>query len=133
MELGKETEKINLNFEDFKKLSLDKVRKDNCLDLVESWEENLLHKDFHQSPDASYYSAKIYFIEEYRGKNHDIKVYSFSYLANHEIFFNNDYFTIDRLVLNKIALLENLMSSNKEEYLYETLKLYQEKAEDIKN
>lgn len=111
-----------LTFSDFKNLCLQKVRSDNCLDLVDSWQDNILHLDFTKSKNGDYYSSTIYFIEECSKDRYFIKVYRYSYLVKYETFFINDYQLIAREVLQKIAKFENLVSVNKDKLIYNLLK-----------
>jgi hypothetical protein len=129
IEVRGRTKVIGLTFEDFKKITLEKVRTDNYLNKVEFWEDNVLHSEFYENGDSSYYSSTIYFIEECRENNHYIKKYRYSYSC--ETLYEDGYEVIDTVVLRKISLLEGLISKSNARYLYGTLKKFQECAAKI--
>lgn len=111
----------NLTFADFKNLTLEKVRKDNGLTLIEDWKENILFSDFSENDNKEFYSADIYIIEEFQN-DYALKKYHYSYLVQLQTFFTEDYQFIDREVIQKIATFENIFVKNQDKYLSYSLK-----------
>jgi hypothetical protein len=110
---------INLRFEEFKEMSFESVRKDNNLDKVESWKDYIIHTEFYEDEERTYYSGNIYFIKEISSHEYFIKVYKYSYCTN--VFYEDGFELLDRVLLSKIVLLENALSKSNELGLYEVL------------
>jgi len=113
---------VNLTYEDFQALSLQKVREDNHLKLVETWEENVLSTEYYINKEKDYYSATIYFLEESYTTGYYIKRYSFTHLVRCSTFFNNGFVEIESDVISKISKLEELLAKSKDRHLYSVLK-----------
>lgn len=122
--MTKQTNILNLSYKDFQNLALQTTREDNHLDLVESWQENILNSEFSISEKKDYYAATIYFIVESYQNGYFLKRYSYSYLANHSIFFKDDYSIIDQIALKKIAKLESLVEKSEDKDMWRILKSY---------
>lgn len=118
----------NLSYKDFKNLCLRKVQHDNCLDLVDTWQDNILHLDFTKSENEDYYAATIYFIQECTKSGYFIKKYEYSYLAEYGKLYAEDYELITREVLQNIAKFENLVSKSKDKFIFGALKEFHNKS-----
>ncbi|GCD11401.1 hypothetical protein [Clostridium tagluense] len=112
---------IDLTFEQFKERCLEIVRSDNYMDLVKSWEENIVYTSFTKNLDKSYWKSDIYYVSEYKIDKYYIKHYEFSYITDYNTFFVEDYQYIDRKVIKALAKLESLVAKSKDMYMSDTL------------
>ncbi len=71
-----------MDFEEFQARVMESVRKQNHMNLVDSWEKHIIFKEFHQGsePISSSLFATVYYTDSlFKKDEFKISVYSFSY------------------------------------------------------
>lgn len=112
---------ITLTYEEFVAKAMDEVRKDNCMVLVESWEDNIIYKDFGTNQGNTYWDAKIYYVAETSIDKYCVKFYQFDYLVDHKVYFAEGVIRINRDVIQVLTKFENLVARSKDRFLYSIL------------
>ncbi len=129
--IDEETKCEKMSFEEFKQKVLDTVRTKNHMDMVNSWEKNIIFQEFQQGSgppsDISLYYATVYYVDEiYKKDEFKVKIYNFTYYEHDDYrTFSNTEGDLYKEEIQAIVRISNCFSRNKGRFFECALDDYQ--------